>query len=63
MQNQTDNQTATAAPEAPTTEHNNLRLLCAAIALKPYLEADLNAHEPWTREIDEFLSAIDALQL
>jgi len=43
-------------------EHNYLRLLCASNNLKPYLEADINAHENWKAEIDEFLSAVDALQ-
>ncbi len=53
---------AGAMPESLDT-HNYLRLLCASNNLKPYLEADLNSHQPWTKEIDEFLSAVDALQV
>jgi hypothetical protein len=53
-----------ASPEAQRgqTEHNYLRLLCAGNQLKPYLEADLNSHEPWESEIEEFLEALHMLQ-
>jgi hypothetical protein len=60
--NTQDKTKVTDAGKAPR-EHNYLRLLCASNAIKPYLEADINSHEPWSGEIDEFLSALDALQV